>query len=138
MENVKKISIRYLIFSSICLTLIATNMIIDDITAWLIIDIILIIVLANRVTENYRVSKELKEYLKKYSPTDTGYSRTVKIQKVSQMFSILFAVCLALVSSNMVIGSLDAWLIIDIILLTAFSISIVVRYAIIKTEIKCP
>ena len=124
--------------------LIATNMIIEDVQAWLIIDIILIIILTNRVIENYRVGHNLNrtirrdtyevKKLQKLERANGSLLQTlnenITFRKISYFFSALFAGCLALLSINMVIGDIQAWFIIDIILLISFGISIIVRTAI--------
>ena len=125
MQDVKGISQRYILFSAIGIVLIIANLIVGSIEAWLVIDLFLIILLTNRVTENHRVYVELKKYLVWAKDPETELKHN--IQKISRMFSILFGACLILVVSNMIIGHVGFWYFIDAILLIAFTISIIIR-----------
>ena len=146
MDDIKRISIRYIIFSALCFGLIAINLIIEDITVWIIIDIALLIILTNRVTENYRVGrnftesiknhrlflKELKEGELTYKTTNNKLHEEINFQKISYFFSALFAVGLALVATNMVIQDIMVWYWIDALLLVSFAISIIIRTIIVR------
>ena len=104
MPDLKNISRRYIIFSALCFWLIGLNMIIQDVQTWLIIDIILIIILTNRVIENYRVGHDLNADImitrrtlrkmtdaasaSKYHTVVTSLEKTITYQKISYFFSI--------------------------------------------------
>ena len=148
MVNLKRVSQRYIIFSAICFVLISANMLIENVEAWLIIDIILLVLFTNRITENYNVGKRLNKTIRKNkyqidkirearrtSKTITAiWRQNILYQKISYCFSVIFIVCLVLVSINMVLGNIQAWLVIDMILLAVFSVSIIIRCIIVKNS----